>query len=80
MNEVINLEDQKNKRKYLKTLADINKILQIINLATEGLSHFSIYGPVKEMLAMLDGNKAVMEIHKKNYVEKLQAVEKKYTI
>jgi hypothetical protein len=80
MNGVVDLNDYKNKKKYLKTLSDIEKILQIIKLAMDGLNYFNVYGPVKEMLAMLDGNKAVMEIHKKNYVEKLQAVEKKYTI
>jgi hypothetical protein len=46
---------------------DLEKIIKIISLSIQGLSHFSRYTPVNTIISTLQTNKTLLEIHYNKY-------------
>jgi hypothetical protein len=64
MNNIHNLNKYK---ESLVVLTHIDAILRVFNLAERSLSLFKVYIPVAKVLHVIKEQKALLELHKKEY-------------
>ena len=69
MPDVISLAAHKQKKLNDKFLEDIKNILLVLSYTERALTLFKYYGPVQEILGVIEANKKLFEMHKKKHEE-----------
>lgn len=72
MAEITSLIHHKQKLLNQKVLEDINNILLVLDYTERALALFKYYKPIKELIATLEANKKLFELHKKKYAKNSQ--------
>lgn len=67
-------EKEKLLEKSEKIVEELKIVLYIIELAINGLSHFSKYVFVTECVSVLQSNKVLLEIHLKKYIKAIDKI------
>lgn len=67
-------EKEKLLEKSEKIVEELKIVLYIIELAINGLSHFSKYVFVTECISVLQSNKILLEIHLKKYIKAIDKI------
>ena len=77
---ITNLNEFKDSKKFKKIISDLENILVVINKSQEAFKFFKHYALCQEIISVLETNKTLVEIYRKQYNDRLVEVKKKYTI
>lgn len=79
MNQITNLKDYKEKKRYEKIISDMFDILNVMDKSEKALSFFKYYQPVQEMILMFKIHREILEINKKKCQYELEKITKKHS-
>lgn len=65
--ELVNLQDFKDKRLNKRIIEDINRILIVLEKTQQALTFFRKYRPVQEIISVIETNRVLFELKKKAY-------------
>lgn len=64
MSDIVNIKDYKIAK---VVVADLEKVIQVIDLTIQALSYYKKYGPVSQIISNLQTNKTILEINYSKY-------------
>lgn len=71
---ILDLKPFKEEKKYKKIISDIDSILLIFGLTQKSLSFFKEYVVCQEIISIIETNKVLLELHKKDYSTRLKEI------